>query len=212
VIVACTAWGIDPDTDSRFIKNGKSVVDALLSHYLEDKRTFQHIVGAGSNAMATDQACYALIAYDRFINGEKALYDMSDVLDANLAGAQTAYNEENDSYAVRFVATINEAAMNSQSIVFKIKVTYEGGEQTFDIPVSVVYTQVYENNNPKTAAQLMGGETDEYICAVVIKDISATKYKDVDITFTVKTCVTTEYGNELTDEGSWVFTNGELQK
>lgn len=212
VIVACTAWGIDPDTDSRFIKNGKSVVDALLSHYLEDKRTFQHIVGAGSNAMATDQACYALIAYDRFINGEKALYDMSDVLDANLAGAQTAYNEGNDSYAVRFVATINEAAMNSQSIVFKIKATYEGGEQTFDIPVSVVYTQVYENNSPKTAAQLMGGETDEYICAVVIKDISATKYKDVDITFTVKTCVTTEYGNELTDEGSWVFTNGELQK
>lgn len=36
VIVACTAWGINPDTDSRFVKNGKSVVDALLAHYLED--------------------------------------------------------------------------------------------------------------------------------------------------------------------------------
>ena len=37
VIVALTTWGINPDTDSRFVKNGKSVVDALLAHYLEDE-------------------------------------------------------------------------------------------------------------------------------------------------------------------------------
>jgi len=54
-------------------------VDALLTHYLEDSATFQHAVGAGSNAMATDQSCYALVAYDRFINGETALFDYSDV-------------------------------------------------------------------------------------------------------------------------------------
>ena len=79
VIVATTAWGIDPDTDSRFIKNGKSVVDGLLSHYVQEDAMFQHVVGGGSNAMATDQACYALVAYDRFINGKPALYDYSDV-------------------------------------------------------------------------------------------------------------------------------------
>ena len=79
VIVSTTMWGINPDTDSRFIKNGNSVVDALLTHYLEDSATFQHIIGAGSNAMATDQSCYALVAYDRFINGKTALFDYSDV-------------------------------------------------------------------------------------------------------------------------------------
>ena len=79
VIVAATTWGINPDTDSRFIKNGKSVVDGLLAHYLPDSATFQHIIGAGSNAMATDQSCYALVAYDRFLNGEAALFDYSDV-------------------------------------------------------------------------------------------------------------------------------------
>ena len=79
VIVSTTMWGINPDTDSRFIKNGNSVVDALLTHYLEDSATFQHIIGAGSNAMATDQSCYALVAYDRFINNKKALFDYSDV-------------------------------------------------------------------------------------------------------------------------------------
>ena len=79
VIVSTTTWGINPYTDSRFIKNSNSVVDALLTHYLADSATFQHIIGAGSNAMATDQSCYALVAYDRFINNQKALFDYSDV-------------------------------------------------------------------------------------------------------------------------------------
>ena len=79
VIVACTTWGINPDTDSRFIKNGNSVVDGLLAHYLEDVAQFQHIIGAGANGMATDQSCYALVAYNRFMNGKTSLYDYSDV-------------------------------------------------------------------------------------------------------------------------------------
>ena len=79
VIVACTTWGINPDTDSRFIKNGKSVVDGLLSHYLEDKAQFEHIVGAGANGMATDQSTYALVAYNRFVKNKTGLFDYSDV-------------------------------------------------------------------------------------------------------------------------------------
>ena len=79
VIVACTAWGINPDTDSRFVKNNKSVVDAVLAHYLESEASFEHVIGSGANAMATDQACYALVAYNRFVNNKTALYDMSDV-------------------------------------------------------------------------------------------------------------------------------------
>ena len=79
VIVSTTTWGINPDTDSRFIKNGESVVDGLLAHYLEDEAQFQHTIGAGANGMATDQSCYALVAYDRFVDGKAALYDYSDV-------------------------------------------------------------------------------------------------------------------------------------
>jgi len=81
VIVACTALGIDPNTDERFVKNGISAVDALLGYYDESSKTFCHTKGDGGSAMATDQAAYALISYDRFINGENPLYDMSDVFD-----------------------------------------------------------------------------------------------------------------------------------
>ncbi len=78
-IVALTMWGINPDTDARFIKDGKSAVDNLLTYYVADEAMFEHGKGAGSNAMATDQATYALVAYDRFLKGNTALYDYSDV-------------------------------------------------------------------------------------------------------------------------------------
>ena len=79
VIVACTAWGINPDTDSRFVKNNKSVIDAVLAHYSEEDAAFEHVIGSGANDIATDQACYALVAYNRFMKGKTSLYDMSDV-------------------------------------------------------------------------------------------------------------------------------------
>ena len=79
-IVACTTWGINPDTDPRFIKNGYSAVDNLLTYYLEDQAMFEHGRGAGANAMATDQATYGLVAYDRLVKGKTALYDYSDVV------------------------------------------------------------------------------------------------------------------------------------
>lgn len=78
VIVACTTWGIDPDNDERFIKNGISAVENLLSYYVEDEAMFRHFITGDSNDMATDQACYALVAYDRFVNNKTPLYDMSD--------------------------------------------------------------------------------------------------------------------------------------
>lgn len=78
VITALTALGINPDEDARFIKNGKSVLDGLLSFYTDGG--FKHIASEKKlNAMATEQGYYALCAYFRFISGRTSLYDMSDV-------------------------------------------------------------------------------------------------------------------------------------
>ena len=79
VIVACTALGINPHTDPRFVKNGKSVVDALLTFYVSEDPGFKHIADSGKNGMATDQAAYALVSYVRFLDSKTSLYDMSDV-------------------------------------------------------------------------------------------------------------------------------------
>lgn len=95
VIVACAALGIDPHTNSRFVKNGKSAVDALLTFYNTEKRAFHHIMKdqdgnpTDVNGMATEQAAYAMTAYQRLMNKKTSLYDMSDVAKDCAAGEHT---------------------------------------------------------------------------------------------------------------------------
>ena len=65
-------------SDSRFVKNGKTVLDSLLS-YLGTDGGFFHLKGdKNSNQMATEQAFYALTALKRFNEGKSSLFDMSD--------------------------------------------------------------------------------------------------------------------------------------
>ena len=149
-IVACTTWGINPDTDPRFIKNGNSAIDNLLTYYLEDQAMFEHGRGAGANAMATDQATYALVAYDRFINGKTALYDYSDVV----AGPAAPNGDE-------MVATLGLPTEINPGAAFNTTVSInkwdnEAGYKLIDlivnIPEGVSVTDVTASN------RLEGGE------------------------------------------------------
>ncbi len=85
VVVALCELGISVD-DSRFTKNGSSVLDALLSFYSEGGG-FTHVLGGGSgeDAMSTEQGFYALVAASRAANGQSSLYRMS-------SGAPTVSN------------------------------------------------------------------------------------------------------------------------
>ena len=78
VIVALTALGIDPIADSRFVKNGLTVLDALASFYVTGGG-FRHTAGGDRDGMATEQGYYALAAYYRLLAQKTSLYDMSDV-------------------------------------------------------------------------------------------------------------------------------------
>ena len=97
VIVALTALGIDPTTDSRFIKNGLTVLDALAGFYV-DGGGFRHTAGGERNGMATEQGYYALASYYRFLNGQTSLYDMSDVAvqTAGTSGGDNSGNGTNN--------------------------------------------------------------------------------------------------------------------
>lgn len=77
VIIALAALGIDPAADARFIKNGNSVMDALLGFHTGEG--FEHIAGGGVNQMATEQAYLAMAAYARMADGQTSLYDMTDI-------------------------------------------------------------------------------------------------------------------------------------
>ena len=80
VVTALSALGINADTDPRFVKNGNSVIDALLRYYVKGGG-FKHIMDGELDGMATEQAYYALTAYYRFLDGKTNLYDMTDIID-----------------------------------------------------------------------------------------------------------------------------------
>lgn len=128
VIVALAALGIDPLTDSRFIKNGITALDALCGYYTQDDtlgKGFAHVkqssggyVGGAYNQMATEQAYYALNAYYRFANSQNRLYDMTDVCITHNFGAWT----------VTKVATCTESGISTR------KCSVCGTEETMIVP------------------------------------------------------------------------------
>ena len=89
VLIALATLGIDPASDSRFVKNGLTVLDALLAYAVSGG--FRHTVDGEADAIATEQALCALTAYARLLDGKTALYDMTDVL-----GGQMPDDADND--------------------------------------------------------------------------------------------------------------------
>jgi len=76
VIIALCSLGISLE-DERFVKDGHSLLDSLLTYYIKGQG-FEHERGSGSSMMATEQALCALAALLRIQAGRNSLYDMSD--------------------------------------------------------------------------------------------------------------------------------------
>jgi len=79
VIVALCELGIDYN-DSRFVKNGFTLLDNLMT-YRNDDGSFRHTAnGSGSNQMAAEQGFYGIVAVMRAMQGKNSLYRMSDAI------------------------------------------------------------------------------------------------------------------------------------
>ena len=78
-ICGLLACGVNPNTDKRFIKNGKSIIDGLMSFYDEKVGGFRHVNAASGgyepvvNQMATEQAYYALAFFYKYVPAKTTL-------------------------------------------------------------------------------------------------------------------------------------------
>ncbi len=88
VISALVSMGIDPENDSRFIKNDASTIDALLQYQNTDGG-FAHIRGNKSNSMATVQALKALVDYNDFLYSKKSKITSSENNHKPITSAET---------------------------------------------------------------------------------------------------------------------------
>lgn len=79
VVIALASIGINPATDTRFIKNETSAWDALLSFALADNSAFGYTDNVDADAYATEQGFRALIAGSRVMADGEAynVYDFS---------------------------------------------------------------------------------------------------------------------------------------
>lgn len=78
VVIALCSLSIDPRTDTRFVKNGKSALDGLMQ-YQVDGGMFRHTLDGEADVMATEQAALAQIALERLDAKANRLYDLTEV-------------------------------------------------------------------------------------------------------------------------------------
>lgn len=176
VIVALTALGINPDSDPRFIKNDCSVLDALLA-FAVDGGGFKHTATGNVNGMATEQGYYALVAYDRFLNGKTSLYDMSDVIGGTEEPPVTDYE---DVYKATgdYLASLGTSGVGSTGGEWQVLGLARSGREVSDEYYSAVIKFVRENVNEKE--QLDAAKSTENVRVILALTSLGFDVTDVD--------------------------------
>ena len=78
VIVALTSLGINPTTDERFVTGDANMIDALCSFITDDGFKYM-ATSRTADDLSTYEGYYAMVAYQRLLDGKTSLYDMTDV-------------------------------------------------------------------------------------------------------------------------------------
>lgn len=78
MLIALCTLGISPE-DPRFVKNGKTMEDDLLTFYTSGKGFAHSADSTGKDLMASEQALQALAALERAKAGKPPLFQMTDV-------------------------------------------------------------------------------------------------------------------------------------
>lgn len=91
VVVALSALQLNANSDSSFVKTvdgaPTSVLGDLLRYYLGEGQGFKHAASLKTaDQKATEQALYAMAAYERYCRRTRALYDMTDAVCAHSFG------------------------------------------------------------------------------------------------------------------------------
>ncbi len=119
IIIALSALGIDADKDDRFIKPDGSALDGLKKFWLPDENGFSHALNAGKNGLASVQSYEALCAYQRFVNNQTALFDMTDVK----TSTATDFDNQDGNSSSSKTNTSSTSTSNSQTTVTTTQVT-----------------------------------------------------------------------------------------
>lgn len=149
VVLCLSSIGINPTSDSRFIKNGKSVMDGLMTFKLSNG-SFCHFKNGNTDNMATYQALCALVSAYRFLKGEKTFYDVSNkpkpnsVKIKNNTKTKSSKQQKNTSQSknkTSSAVTENEYPKPTDKVEFETK----SSTQTAENPTSNITEKITES-------------------------------------------------------------------
>jgi len=122
VLVALCELGI-PIEDSRFVKNGNTILDNLLT-YRNSDGSFKHTAaGGGNNQMASEQGFYGLVAALRMEEGKNSLYRMSDAISVGKGGGISKGQGLSGKHADVKVMPITAPGTTFEDIVYSENIT-----------------------------------------------------------------------------------------
>jgi len=120
VIIALCISEINPSVDERFIKNGNSAIDALLS-FRQDDGGFSHIQTGNSDGLATVQSMLALLSCQKFIEKKATIFDLSITETSNVESLNESYITESKTANT---SDIDESRIENQSITTQLVITF----------------------------------------------------------------------------------------
>lgn len=120
VIMALTALGIDPQKDSRFVKDGNTPVSRLMA-MAAPGGGFRHIESGSEDWMASQQALCAIAALVRQMDGKGSLYQFGGGTPVLETAPAEASDDQGESGSGERTATLSEV---------------DGEEGSEDLPVS----------------------------------------------------------------------------
>ena len=123
VICALSALGIDAQKDERFVKNNMSGIEGILPYVNADGSIA--VENSEYPNMSTEQAGYALVAYDRLKNGKNGLYEIAK--DEVAANAFYKCAEADQTTANKKAATCTEDGYTGDVVCDTCGLVYEEG-------------------------------------------------------------------------------------
>lgn len=132
-----TSWGTETSESLVQVITAKSALgipsesnlSRLLEYYVEGEG-FQHILGEGTNILATEQCLYALLAYKSFVKENISLYDLTSVIIGNSEDEQIKVEIDGESISFdQYPVNINGRVLVPMRGIFEAfgaEVTWNG--------------------------------------------------------------------------------------
>lgn len=110
VAIALCASGVDVENDTRFVKEGNTIIDGLLSFALDDNTGFGHIDNTSLSDYSTEQSFRALIALLGVITTKSAYnvcdFNGIDLTYARATGVNSSVNSPSDPQGDKITVTL----------------------------------------------------------------------------------------------------------